>query len=281
MYRWLFIVVLLLWLVAMTLLIQRDVWPAWTAQDPPRITRAEFAAIGEERHEQLGIFGADNTHIGTAWGDVEVLSTGMTSLTGLMWIDGMPLIPSVYVETTTEFDSNGDLDNFNLSVHGVPMTAIIVRGERRGIYFPCELQVGPLYRQANLDMSASRMIGQSLRPFTVLPKLHVGQSWRMQILDPLSAIQSRKAEFKSVVAQVTGREVITTDETGPVECFVVEIRDQQAKAWVADDGRVLQQEVAVPGIKKIVLRVEKYNERRRQEAREHMRTMPQTRKGTP
>src|SRR5690606_34576415 len=101
-------------------------------------------------------------------------------------IEGLSFIPAVRIETTTEFDPEGELDSFRMDVFGVPMTKIWVAGERRGIYFPCELQVGPLYRQANLDMSASRMISESLRPFTVLPNLYVGQSWRMQILDPLS-----------------------------------------------------------------------------------------------
>jgi len=278
MYRWLFIGVLALWLVAMAALIRRDVWPAWTAQDPPRMDAAQFGKPGDKRREQFGIFDGDEERIGTAWGEVEVNdSSGWATVSGVILIDGLTLIPPVRVESSTEFNEHGELDKFRLDVHGVPMTVIYVQGERRGIYFPCEMHVGPVHRSVNLEMSASRMIGESLRPFAVLPKLHVGQSWRMQILDPLSAIQGgREAKFKSVVAEVTGKEVLPTAESGAVECFVVEVRDEGAKAWVAPDGQVLRQEVALPGVKKLTLQTETYSKAQREAASRR----PQSRLGT-
>jgi hypothetical protein len=280
MYRWLFIAVTVLWLVAMTALIRRDVWPAWTAQEAPRMEASLFGKPGDVRREQFGILDADDERIGTAWGEVQVGDNGRASVTGVILVDGLTLIPPVRVESNTEFDDHGELDSFHLDVYGVPMTVISVQGERRGIYFPCEMQIGPVHRQTNLEVSASRMIGESLRPFAVLPKLHVGQSWRMQILDPLSAMQGgRKAEFKSVVAEVTGKEAITTEETGKVECFVVEVRGQRAKAWVAPDGRVLRQEVAVPGVKKLTLQAEEYRKERRDEAAKRVRSTQIREKG--
>ena len=276
MYRWLFIAVLTLWLVAMAALIRRDVWPAWTAQDVPRIQSTQFEQA--KREEQFGIFDAQRQRIGTAWSDVQREANGHTSLNGTVLIDGLKLLPPVRFESATEFDTEGELDSFRLDVYGVPMI-ITVHGERRGIYFPCELQVGPMTRQANLDVSASRMIGESLRPFTVLPKLRVGQAWRMQILDPFSAIQSRKAEFKSVIAQVTGRESIPIEGKGQVECFVVQIRDQGSMAWVADDGQVLRQEVAVPGMKKLTLEIEPYDLKARHQARDRVRIMTRRERG--
>lgn len=280
MYRWLFIAVATLWLVAMAALVRRDIWPAWTAQEAPRMAAAQFGKPGEKRREQFGIFDADDQQIGTAWGEVEVSPSGRPTITGVIFVDGLTLIPPVWVETSTEFDDKGELDKFDLDVYGVPMTEIKVRGERRGIYFPVELQLGTVRRQANLEMSASRMIGQSLRPFAVLPKLHVGQSWRMQILDPLSAIQGgRKAEFKSVVAEVTGKETITTKMSGKVECWVVEVRGQRAKAWVGPDGQVLQQEAAVPGVKKLTLKAESFSEAKRAEAAKRVRSTQSREKG--
>ena len=278
MYRWLFIAVTGLWLVAMAALIRRDVWPAWTAQDAPRMEASQFGNPGEIRQEQFGLFDADDERIGTAWGETEVRQNGQATVSGVILVDGLTLIPPVRVESSTEFDEKGELDSFHLDVYGVPMTPITVLGERRGIYFPCEIRIGarkPI--QANLEMAASRMIGESLRPFAVLPKLHVGQSWRMQILDPLSAIQGgREAKFKSVVAEVTGKEVLPTAESGAVECFVVEVRDEGAKAWVAPDGQVLRQEVALPGVKKLTLQTETYSKAQREAASRR----PQSRLGT-
>lgn len=279
MYRWLFIAVLGLWLAAMAALFQRDVWPAWTAQDAPRMDARQLGKAGVARQEQFRILDADNQRMGTAWGDVQVEDSGAATVTSTILIDGMKLIPPVRVESRTSFDEQGELDKFQLDVYGVPMTSIWVRGERRGIYFPCEMHFGPMHRQANLEMSASRMIGESLRPFAVLPRLHVGQSWRMQVLDPLSAVQGRRSEFRSVVAEVTGKEFITTEASGRVECFVVEIRGQQAKAWVAPDGRVLRQEVAVPGMKRLALEEERYREESRKQAAQRVRMMQKAENG--
>ena len=270
MYKWMLIAVVGLWLAAMTALIRRDVWPAWTAQDAPSI---DAGRLGPRASEKYVIRDADDHPIGTAWSEVRCELDGNTTIEGTIVVEGLTLIPPVRIESVTGFDRAGELDNFHLDVYGVPMTVISVHGERRGIYFPCELQIGVIRRQANLDMAASRMIGESLRPFTVLPKLHVGQSWRMQILDPLSAIQRKQPDFKSVVAQVTGRETIETETRDRVECFVVEIRDQQTKAWVADDGRVLRQEVAVPGLRKLTLTAQEFDEDSRKQARQRVHTM--------
>jgi hypothetical protein len=169
----------------------------------------------------------------------------------------------------TEFDMEGGLDSFSLDVHGVPMTIIRVRGERRGIYFPCELQIGPIRRQASLDLSASRLIGESLRPFAFLPDLRVGQSWRMQLLDPMAAVMRRRAEFKPIVARVTGTEIIE-HEGQPLECFVVETSPQSATAWVDSSGRVLMQRVDVPGFGKLTVRTEAYDEESRAQARQRV-----------
>jgi hypothetical protein len=279
MYRWLFIAVAGLWLAAMAALIRRDVWPAWTAQDAPRMDASQLGKPGVVRREQFSIFDADNKPIGTAWGEVQVEENSTTTVTSMILIDGMKLLPPLRVESRTEFDDKGELSDFDLSVYGVPMTIISVHGERRGIYFPCEMHFGPMHRQANLEMSASRMIGESLRPFAVLPKLHLGQSWRMQVLDPLSAVQGGKSEFRSVVAEVTGKEFITTEVSGRVECFVVEIRGQQAKAWVGPEGRVLRQEVAVPGLKRLALQEVRYDDEARKEAVHRVRMMPKSEKG--
>jgi hypothetical protein len=153
------------------------------------------------------------------------------------------------------------------------MTVIRVYGERRGIYFPCELQVGAIVRQANLELSASRMIGDTLRPFSFLPTLKVGQSWRMQLLDPLSAALFRRTQFTSIVAKVTGEEIIE-HEGQPVTCKVVETSPQHVKAWVGPDGRVLLQEAELPALGKLRIREEKYDAGARQAAKDQIKGYP-------
>jgi len=121
------------------------------------------------------------------------------------------------------------------------------------------MHFGTFHRQANLDMAATRLIGDSMRPFTFLPTLRVGQSWRMQVLDPVAAVLGGKTQFRSIVARVTRMETITHDGR-PIECFVVETSPQQIVAWADASGRILVQEAEIPGIGRIRVCEEPYNE---------------------
>lgn len=255
MYRLFAIGVVLMWVSAMAALIARDVWPAWTAQDPPPMRADRFARMRHET-EQFRLVDAKNRRIGTGWREFSGSESGST-ITGWMEILNLGPIQRVRVKTETRFDAEGGLDTFDLDVYDVPMMKIQVRGERRGIYFPCRLQVGPLRREANLDLSASRMIGESMQPFSYLPELKVGQSWRMQVLDPVSAVMSQRTHFEPLVATVTGTETIDSPEgSEPVECFVVKTSPQSAVAWVDRSGRVLKQQAHMPGFGRVTVQIE-------------------------
>lgn len=261
---------ILLWLTAMTALFVRDVLPAWTAQDAPVLSITEFEQT-ERRHQQFAIFQKDGQRIGTAWSNLSP-GPGNSTINGTVVLENLGAIPAIRIETLTEFDKDGDISAFRLDVFGVPMK-IRVEGERLGLYFPCKLQVGPLFREANLDAAASRMIGESLRPFAFLPNLKVGQSWRMQILDPMTAVMARRAEFTSLVATVTGEEEIT--HLGePVLCKVVDTSPTHVRAWVTPRGEVVRQEVDVPGLGKIVVEEEEFSEGSRDAARSRIRGFP-------
>jgi hypothetical protein len=262
MYRLLTVGSILLWAGAMSALFYRDVLPAWTAQSPPPMTQEEFEHLHREP-SQYSIM-KDGRQVGTAWSELSTAGT-MTTLRGTVFIDSLLMNRPLLVESTTEFDEEGKLDNFSMQVYGVPMTTIEVEGERRGIYFPCTLQVGPIHRQANLDLSASRMIGDSLRPFSYLPMLEVGQSWRMQIINPLSLVQA-DTSFSSIVATVTGTEkIVHLGERK--ECYVVETSPMSTRAWVLPDGRVIRQEVQMPGFGKVLVREEPFDANDRSKAR--------------
>jgi len=269
MYRLIAISVAILWVTAMGALFVRDVWPAWTAQDAPPMRPSQFV---DRPQQQFQITGPQNRHIGTAWSNV-VTASESTTIYGTLLLERLPLVPAVLIETVTDFDAQGGMDSFSLDVYGVPMMKIQVRGERRGIYFPCEAHIGPLERQANLDLSASRLIGETLRPFTYLPTLRVGQRWRMQLLDAASIVAKQRAEFTSIVAEVTGTEVIRSPlYNEPVECFVVETSPQHAKAWVGPKGDVLLQEVDVPGLGKLSIREETFSQEKRSAAKQRIRS---------
>ena len=269
MYRLFSIGVLVMWIAAMGALVVRDVWPAWTAQDPPPITAEQLARLSRDE-EQFGIFNGDSQRLGTAWSNIT--RTGPNSnIYGTMHIEKQRLLPELLIETLTIFDGDGDLDTFELDVFGAPfpLNPIQIRGQQYGDAFPCELRIGAMKRQASLQLSSSRMIGESMRPFTFLPELEVGQSWRMQVLDPLAAVLQRGTQFTPVIATVTGKEVLEMDD-GKVECFVVELSQQRAKAWVHATGRVVQQEVEVPGMGTVLVKEERFDGKLRQEVRERV-----------
>jgi hypothetical protein len=269
MYRLTSIAIVLVWVGAMTALFMRDVYPAWTAQDAPPMTKEHLAKV-VDRDEQLGIFGEDGSRRGTAWSSLSGANQGgNTSISGTVLLEGFGVVRAVLIETVTEFEPQGELDSFDLSVLGVPMTTIRVHGERHGIYFPCELQVGPMFRQANLESAATRLIGDAFRPFSYLPTLKVGQSWRMQVVDPISMLGGG-ARFTPVVARVTGQETIAHNGK-PVECFVVESSPGQAKAWVGPGGKVFLQQMTVPGLGRMTVLDEPFDGQARQQARQLFR----------
>ena len=257
MYRLFAAGVVLLWVSAMTALFVRDVWPAWSAQDAPPLNRQHLADL-PQRQEQFGIFKVGGERIGTAWSDLQA-TPERTVIRDTIATGARGILPSLRIESETEFDPAGGLDSFALRVLGIPNTRIAVRGERRGIYFPVEMHFGTFHRQANLDMSATRLIGDSMRPFTFLPTLHVGQSWRMQLLDPMTAVLSGKTQFRSIVARVTRQETIQ-HQGKPVNCLVVETSPRQVTAWVDTHGRVLVSEVDLPGFGRLQTCEEPYDE---------------------
>jgi len=225
----------------------------------------QFAELNRER-QQFGMYDLKGNRFGTSWSRV-ITSGPMTTIYGTVVLEGLKLLPDkLIIETSTEFDIEGGLDSFSMDVYGVPDTQIYVRGERRGIYFPCEFKVGTIDLEASLNMSESRMIGQSLRPFTFLPTLEVGQSWRMQMLNPVSAVIGGRTNFTSIVAKVTGKETI--EHLGrQVECFVIKTYPTQAKAWIDERGRVLVQEAYIPMLGKVVMREEPCDEQAKEAAK--------------
>lgn len=253
--------IVLLWISAMTALFVRDIWPVISAQDVPPITGEELAALDERKH-QFAIYQKQSQHghrrIGTAWHEVNH-GPALTSMTSNVLIDGISMIPVARIQSRTDYDDQGQLDSFRLDVYGIPMTRIHIHGERRGIYFPVDLQLGPLNRQTNLKLSGSRMIGESIQPFSVLPDLEIGQSWRMQVLDPMSAILNRDARFTSVVARVTDRQLIDFDGDR-IECFVVKTIPEQVTAWVDERGRVLRQSTRMPGLGEVIVEMEAFDQ---------------------
>lgn len=262
--RTLGIAVVALWLASLAVLFQRDVLPYWRAQEPPR------GEIPDADH-QVGITDSGGRRIGTSW--VSIRRTGGTSswnsFTELMKLSvaGFASLPPVAISTTLDFQADGSLGSFESSVLGMGVP-IRMEGHLLGIDYSCLVTIDQFKQPLSIDARFSRQLGESLRPFTQLPNLHVGQTWQVRIVDPVSLLQRQTPDFRTMLVTVVGKSEI--EHRGEkVECFQVE--SDGAWAWVNRDGRVLVQTVLVPLVGKITLTDEPFDGAARMQSRRRFR----------
>lgn len=269
------ICVVLLWVSGMAGLAVRDIWPAWTAREPPPTPSGQLIErIGREH--QFGIFRSSGARIGTSWTTITPdpgFSRGGAAEAGAI-IDSSTYFPSVFalpfpvwVDLSVNLVGDGTLDSFVFDIEGPP-TRIHAEGEAYGSKLACTFQVGLARKTFSLEASTSRLVAERFQLFSCLPELRVGQAWRMQVIDPLPALTSQRLEPRPILVRVTGRETIETDE-GTVEAFVVQT--EGARAWIGPEGLVLRQEVDVPLLGRLTIRRETPDSVRREAARQAVR----------
>ena len=132
--------------------------------------------------------------------------------------------------------------------------------------FPCQWKVGRQSGYFVIPAYATRAVGDVVRPFESLQGLYVGQSWKLQLVNPLAGmlpgLSPQNLLGPEVLVRVTGTERILFGAKS-FEAFVLEA--PRLKAWVLPDGRVVRQRVELPVLGTIVLQQEPYNDRRRRE----------------
>jgi hypothetical protein len=264
------ICVILIWVSSMAGLLVRDVWPAWTAREPPPTPSGELIDRIGEKH-QYGIFRSSGARIGTSWTTLEARTDPSRENGGhdSAFIRSSTYFPSIFalqfpiwVDLNIDLLADGTLDNFKFDIEGPPIR-VHAEGEAYGSKLACTFQVGLVRRSFSLEASSSRLIGERFQMFSCLPELRVGQAWRMQVIDPLPAITSGQLEPRAILVRVTGRETIDTAH-GPVEAFVVQT--EGARAWIDPAGLVIEQQVDVPLLGRVTIRREDFDELRRERA---------------
>jgi hypothetical protein len=184
------------------------------------------------------------------------------------------------IEVDSVFE-DGHLDEFDLSVWadqipfptirdthtGENQGQIHVRGERFASVYGFSVRLGPNPVPETFKIPAGQagLVGDAFRPFASLPGLKVGQSWRMQVVNPIAALSGFGDRFTTLLVRVTGRETVNTPDNRKVDCLVVEAPN--VKAWVDDDGLVLVQQVELPVGGTITARAEPYNEQAKIDAK--------------
>lgn len=234
------ILVTLAWLASMAALVHRDVLPYWLAQDPPA------SAIPPGAY-QVAISTDDGRRVGTTWVTTTPSPTQTTvhSLTHLEIGGAIRLLPAVgdvLVDTSLTFEQGEQLRSFSFLMETAVLSAR-VRGFRYHNEFSCEAVVAGIRKTLSFDGDLSKHLGDSIRPFTHLEGLRVGQSWRLRSIDPMSLLQGGDVELSTRLVRVTRRQRINHDGQ-TVDCFRIETDD--TTAWADDSGRILRQEVRIP-----------------------------------
>ncbi|MBK8269008.1 MAG: hypothetical protein IPK83_12165 [Planctomycetes bacterium] len=173
------------------------------------------------------------------------------------------------------YDSKAQLESFNFKLEIAGLSARVT-GTRYDTEFACIAQVGDMTQTMALDGEVSRYLGDSLRPFTHLKGLRIGQTWRLRLIDPIALLRGSSVEFTTRLVKVVARETI---EHGgeKVDCFRIET--DGAVAWSNDAGQVLRQEVQVPLLGRWVITDEPFDDAKRLKAKKSMMTLRESRVG--
>jgi hypothetical protein len=242
------------WLLGMGVLFTRDILPAWTAQDLPLLVNEKVVAqIGGQL--QAGIFAASGRRIGTSWTEIVVLHD-VRRIDSTHHLEDLGELGHVLVTSSLRFDDQDRLAEFGLDFAGAPVK-IGVEGETVGNEIVCKVRVGDTYHAFHVNADIAGRFSESLRPFSALPGLAVGQKWRIYMVDPMSLLVGGKASPRPAVAHVTGREPVP-QQPDAGEAFVVECNG--SRTWVDERGKVLRSELALPLVGRLIIRDEPFDE---------------------
>lgn len=253
--RWITTGIVLFWAIMSTLLVRRELLPYWFNSAGPSL-RAVTRDLNFEpvywkvlyQHQQIG-------RVRTQWhrlgGDrlqfeshLEVHRLPMTTLFQLIGVSGKLVCTSRF-----DLEASGRLEQFRMNV-SVAKLRVDVHGTRNADVLELVFRSGGFQYQERVYCPEYSLIGSSLTPVDRLPNLRVGQRWSYRMVSPLRRTSER-------VECLVVKEQVITWRGQPVPAKLVEQRygNFQGRCWVAEDGRVLRQELHL-GMEPIVLELE-------------------------
>lgn len=255
--RWIGIACLTFCLSVNTALFLRDVLPRWTASRPPP-PPASALRVNEEKRTQLAIYNDSGNLVGRSWTiatrTVEALAIRTrTRLSGMM-LPGQASTPDVTVQSDFFYDNQLRLSDLSVNVGGLGIP-IGLRGESvPPDALSCEWQFDTHRGRFVLEGPATESLLDLTRPFDELTSLEVGQTWSVQVFNPLtgllSGLNGPEMRMEPAIFRVTGVEVL--EHRGQrVECHVVE--GERIRAWIAPGGRAIRQMVTLPLVGELTL----------------------------
>lgn len=265
------IAALLAMIVANIALITRDVIPAWTAGEPPAPIAYDLDT-GWIKVSQTGIYDVKGSVLGHVWTETwrDRKAVFVDSMTVLNEFEsgGQTLVPALRIDTKLVYNEEQLLERLSVDVRGFGLP-IQLRGEYRPPEdFACNWTFDEQRGAFTIPADATRAMGDLRSPFQGMADLKVGQVWRHELFDPLSAMLpgfgGQAMRPQSIIVSVTGTEKIMHNGMA-VRAFVVEGNDN-IRAWISPLGDVLRQEVTVPVLGRITLVDEPFDDNARSAA---------------
>lgn len=266
--RWAGITLAAFMLVANGVIVFRDIVPMYLTGDPPK-SMATTVASGKDENVQVGIFNEQERLMGRAWttcrrssGSEIVYVDSITVLEPIALPTGVTT-PRVRIETSLTYKlPDARVDSLQFSVHGLPDTAVSLKGENMpSNEFPCIWQVGRESGRFIIPSELTRALGDAIKPFDRLPELYVGRVWQLKLLNPVDLLTpgikaTDQLDMQTILVRCSGSETLRVDGRD-VETFVVEAPGVKANA--TRDGRVLRQEVHLPFLGTLILKDEPFD----------------------
>ncbi len=238
------------WLTMMTLLVKRDVLPAFGRRGDPGYRALLMGRQGmDETH--MGIFIGEQK-IGYAHEVIRPNADGGYQITEETEFNGskLGLEALMTFRSTTNIDAAFRLASFEMNARILGSEASV-----KGTVVEDELVVtigGILangqHEEKRISMDGPMTLSTGISPFTEMPELEVGKEWTIVSVNPLDAARgSLTTEMRR--ARVESKEKILWEDV-PTEVYVVKIESHQAfarecTAWITRDGTILKQRVGI------------------------------------
>jgi hypothetical protein len=263
------VVVVLFWCATMTWLLVAKVLPPMRVGEPPG-----YLAIVQESEQDKPVCWAISLRertIGWAANRLVRRKEGMAELSSRVYLAELPLeeltagigaLLRPFLDELADWDLDkktrltidplGGLVGFDSQIRlGKIDDAIKIRGQIEGGILKLTVRTGDSPIRLDVDLPPRALLGDDLSPQTRLPGLRVGQSWTVPMYSPfqppnkpleiLQATVERQDSLRWGGHTQACKVIVYRSDSGSSTAA----RDARARAWVADDGRVLRQEVAI------------------------------------
>lgn len=245
-----------MWLVASTLLFQRDLAPRLF---PDNLNYAAVLADRAVEESTRWILKVDQRRVGGVTTNTRPRPDGSLTMTARVRLTANLLIgsendtaPKITIDSEFEIGANKRLVGFRISGSlERPAMQLRIDGKVTGTKLEIESSGSPMLPpHTELELDPQLLVVSALGPVDRFPDLWVGRRWTTRVVNPISAL----LPGQNLLAGATALEVVQHEVTGfeilswggrTWKCYALEHQHGTTKAhsWVRQsDGRLLRQE---------------------------------------